>query len=70
MDEKYPGLFRKITTKPGRYNQDLMPASVILEIGADGNRMDEALRAAELVADVLAEVIKRGGFPVSQPTNG
>lgn len=70
MEEKYPGFFRKITTKPGRYNQDLLPASVILEIGADGNRMDEALRAAELVADVLAEVIKRGDFPVSKPTSG
>jgi stage II sporulation protein P len=70
MDEKYPGLFRMILTKPGRYNQDLMPASVILEIGADGNRMDEALRAAELVADVVAEVIKRGDFPESKSANG
>lgn len=55
---RYPGLFRRVIERPdARLNQDLHPRAVLLEIGSYHNHLDEALLAAELVADVLAETL-------------
>lgn len=63
MERKYPGLARDIYEQDSRFNQDLLPASMLLEIGGPENTMDEALRTAALMADVLQEVIRSGGAP-------
>lgn len=63
MEQKYPGLARQLLVRKARYNQDLMPASILFEIGGPENSMDEALRSARAMADVLAEVIKSGRYP-------
>jgi stage II sporulation protein P len=39
------------------YNQEFAPYSLLLEIGASGNSLAEAKRAAVLVADALAKLI-------------
>ena len=39
------------------YNQEFAPYSLLLEIGASGNSLNEAKRAALLVADALAKLI-------------
>lgn len=63
MESKYPGLVRDIYEQDTRFNQDLLPACMLLEIGGPENTMEEALRAAALMADVLQEVIRAGEVP-------
>lgn len=59
MEEMYPGLSRGIDLRQdGRWNQHLHPRSIILEIGSVDNSREEAERSAELVADVLSQVMK------------
>lgn len=58
MDELYPGLCRGIRVQAGRYNQHLLPHSLLLEIGSDNNTLEEAERSARLVARVLAIIIE------------
>lgn len=57
-DTMYPGLMRPVQIHKGaRYNQHLHPASLIFEIGSVENSLEEALLAAELLANLLARVL-------------
>lgn len=60
MNKMYPGLARGsgLMVKKGRYNQHLHDHAVLIEIGSDKNSTPEAERSAQLVADVIAEVMK------------
>lgn len=53
----YPGLTRPILVAERNYNQELTKASILLEIGAGANSLEEALYAGELVGVSLAELI-------------
>lgn len=60
LDKKYPGLSRAVILKPaaggnGRYNQDLSPNSLLLEIGGVENTLEEAYRSAAAFAEVFSE---------------
>ncbi len=57
MDKLYPGLCRGIRVQEGRYNQHLLPRSLLLEIGSDNNTLAEAEYSARLIAKILAEII-------------
>ncbi len=58
LESKYPGLFRRVIERPdARLNQDLHPHMVLVEVGSYDNHLDEALAAAELLADVLADTV-------------
>ncbi len=46
--EVYPSLMRPITLSQYRYNQQLTPGSMILEVGSNGNTLQEALAAIRL----------------------
>ncbi len=39
------------------YNMNLTKASLLIEVGTDGNYLDEALRSGELLGEALAQVI-------------
>ncbi|HZJ85242.1 MAG TPA: stage II sporulation protein P [Syntrophomonadaceae bacterium] len=54
----YPGLIKGVRTKAGTYNQEYHPRALLLEIGNDQNNLDEAEYAADLLADILIEVLK------------
>lgn len=58
----YPGLLRDTirVKETGRYNQQLHPHSVLLEIGSDLNTQEEADYAAECFAQVICEVLQEG----------
>ena len=45
-----PGLTRPISLREHRFNMDLTPGSLIVEVGAAGNTHSEALRAARALA--------------------
>lgn len=49
---------RPVTLKSASYNQELAPYSLLLEIGSAANSLDEANRAAALVGEALAELLK------------
>ena len=52
-EEMYPGLFRDLHLSTSRYNQHTSNKSVILEVGATGNTIDEACLAMKYLASVL-----------------
>ena len=57
LESRSPTLMRPITLLNYRYNQFAAPGSLLVEVGAAGNSLDEALRAARLFAKGFAETI-------------
>ncbi|BDG61447.1 stage II sporulation protein P [Caldinitratiruptor microaerophilus] len=70
MNQRYPGLSRGIIRRNQRYNQDLRPGALLLEFGSAQNSMEEALRAAELVAGVVADLVAAGEAPGTESLRG
>lgn len=58
LNNKYQSLCRPSYLRASTYNQELAPFSLLLEIGASGNSLEEAQRAASLVAVELIPLIK------------
>ena len=52
----YPGLFKPIILRNSRYNQHLGKAACIIEVGATGNTLDQALNSMKYLAEVIKEV--------------
>ncbi|MBR3133257.1 MAG: stage II sporulation protein P [Clostridia bacterium] len=57
-NEMYPGLFKPIMLTKYRYNQSVARGSCIIEVGATGNTLDEALNSMKYLAEVIDEVMK------------
>lgn len=53
----YPTAMRPIILRNSRYNQHLTAGSLLVEMGAAGNSLDEALHAGRIFAASLAEVM-------------
>ncbi|MBQ7000002.1 MAG: stage II sporulation protein P [Oscillospiraceae bacterium] len=53
LENLYPGITRPLQFRAARYNQDLAPAAVLVEVGAAGNTHAEALTAAEALAQAI-----------------
>ena len=51
LEQTYPGLCRPVKVVDSRYNQDLCPGGLLVEVGTAGNTHEEALRAAEFLAE-------------------
>ena len=58
LNGKHESLCRPVYLRGAAYNQQYTKGSLLLEIGTSGNTLEEAKRAAELVALSLAEIIK------------
>jgi stage II sporulation protein P len=58
LNESFGNICRPTYLKASTYNQEIAPYSLLLEIGASGNSLEEAQRAAIVVARSLAELIK------------
>lgn len=56
-NEYYPGIARKIYLKSYRYNMHLMPKSMLIELGAQNNTVEEIMNACEPLAHILAIVL-------------
>lgn len=63
LEKKYPGLLRGISVSPDRYNQHLSPGSLIFEVGGIENSLEEVKRSTRLLADVIAEMVKKNELP-------
>ncbi len=55
--QSYPSLMRPITLTKYRYNQHLSPGSMILEVGSNGNTLQEALAAIRLFGKAAGPAI-------------
>ncbi|MCM1113139.1 MAG: stage II sporulation protein P [Muribaculum sp.] len=56
-EEYYPGIARKIYLKGYRYNLHLRPRSLLVELGAQNNTVEEAMNACGPLAHVLDLVL-------------
>ena len=56
--EYYPGLTRRIYLKGYRYNMHLRPRTLLVELGAQNNTVEEAINACDPLAHILDMVIK------------
>ena len=57
-NENYPGLMRAINLRKERFNQQVPARSIIIEVGSNGNTLEEARCGAELMAKTVAAVLK------------
>ncbi len=53
LEKKVPGITRKGLVRSSRYNQDLCPGSVLVEVGSAGNTHSQALAAVEYLAEAI-----------------
>ena len=57
LEELYPGICRPILFDYRKYNLDLSPGLLLIEIGSTGNTLEEAQYSAELLANALFELL-------------
>ena len=53
LEKQYPGICRPISFRNQRFNQDLSAGAMLIEVGAAGNNRQEALAAAEILAQAI-----------------
>jgi stage II sporulation protein P len=53
LEKSYPGICRPISFRAQRFNQDLSPGALIVEVGAAGNDRQEALLSAEILGQTI-----------------
>ena len=58
LPEYYPGFSRAIYLKGYRYNLDLRPQSMLVEVGAQTNTVEEAKNAMIPLAEALHKVLQ------------
>jgi stage II sporulation protein P len=58
ITESYPTLMRPMYLRASRYNQHESTGALLVEIGAAGNSLDEALYAARLFAGKMVETLE------------
>ena len=52
-ENNFPGLTRELFVKNVKYNQDISPGSLLIEVGSDVNTIDESKRAGRMLGDSL-----------------
>ena len=57
LQGQWPGLCRKLDLRTERFNQHMTPGSLLVEVGTNGNTLQQALFSAELLGDGLAAMI-------------
>ena len=53
LERLFPGIMRPVNLRTQRFNQDLCPGALLVEVGAAGNTREEALAAAEKLAEAV-----------------
>lgn len=57
-EKMYPGMTRPISFDYFAYNEYICDGSLLIEVGAEANSIDEAVNTGELLGNVLYEVLK------------
>lgn len=58
LERNFPGICRPISFRSQRFNQDLSPGALLVEVGAAGNTRQQALEAARILGQTLLELSK------------
>ena len=58
LEKTYPGICRPISFRSERFNQDMVPGGMLIEVGAAGNTRQEAMTAAGALAEAIAALAK------------
>ncbi len=56
--EIFPSLMRPIDVRQERFNEQLTTGSLIVEVGSNGNTLEEAIRGGECIAKAISAVLK------------
>ncbi len=56
LEKNYPGICRPISFRKQRFNQDLSPGALIVEVGSAGNTRQEAVLAGRILAETILEL--------------
>ena len=56
LERTAPGITRPLTLREQRFNQDLLAGALLIEVGSAGNTHEEALRAAEVLAEAIIQL--------------
>lgn len=67
LEQKYPGITRPIQLRAQRFNLDLTPGSLLVEVGANGNTHDEALLAARVLGETILELAQGANLQNTPP---
>lgn len=59
-NEMFPGLMRPLNLREERFNQQASMGSIIIEVGSNGNTLEEAVQGGKDIAAVLVKVLKKG----------
>ena len=62
LEKQNPGITRPISFRTQRFNQDLSPGALLVEVGAAGNTRQEALTAAKALADAIIALSKGANY--------
>ena len=57
-NEIYPGLFKPIILRDSRYNQHVTDGAAIIEVGATGNTLEQAIGSMKFFSEILDLVMK------------
>lgn len=58
-DVLYPGLIKDVRLRENRrYNQNLHPRAILLEVGSDLNKLEDAIYSGQLIGDIIGKVLK------------
>ena len=58
LNRSAPGLCRNLNLRTERFNQHETPGSLLVEVGASGNTLAEALRSARILGQALAVFLR------------
>lgn len=61
LERQHPGITRPLQLRGARYNQDLCPGALLVEVGAAGNSHQEAVIAANALADAIIALARGTG---------
>ena len=56
LEKNFPGICRPISFRSQRFNQDLSPGALLVEVGAAGNTHQEALAAVQVLGQTVLEL--------------
>ena len=56
LERTAPGITRYVNLRGSRFNQDLSPGALLVEVGAAGDTHEKAMKAAEVLAEAILEL--------------
>ena len=57
LERESPGITRPLNLRAQRFNQDLCPGALLLEIGGAGNTRHEALATVPILAEAIENLL-------------